>query len=89
MKTAIILSDGIKQIVFTPENEQEKQALQMFSVDDNIEMAIKAGTFGDKRFKPFTASINMCQGGFLRVFDDAHSIIFVLSPKNKSDDRPS
>lgn len=83
MKTAIVLCDGIKQIIFTPENDSERQALRLFTVDDNIELAIKEGNFGEARYKPFTPSIHMCQGDFLRVFDSAESLMFVLSPKKE------
>jgi hypothetical protein len=87
MKTAIIFADGIKQIIFTPENDDEKQALKLFTPNDDIELAICTGSFGEQHFRPFTASINKCQGGFLRVYQDAQSIMFVLTPKTKKDDR--
>lgn len=83
MKTAIILVDNIKQIVFTPENETEKRALAMFSADDNIELLIKSGTIGDQYNRPFTANVDMCEGGYLRIFGDDESRIFVLKPKTK------
>ncbi len=83
MKTAIIFADGIKQIIFTPENDDEKKALKLFSPNDDIELAIHTGSFGEQRFRPFTANIQKCQGGFLRVFDNSESIIFVLTPKTK------
>lgn len=86
MKTAIILSDGIKQVVFTPENDQEKQALALFTADDNIEIAIHNGSFGESRFKPFSANVGMCQGGYLRAFSDDSSRIFVLRPKTNEQD---
>jgi len=81
MKTAIVFSDGIKQIIFTPENAQERQALSLFTVDDNIELAIHTGSFGEASYKPFTPSIHACQGGYLRVFNNPQSIMFVLTPK--------
>lgn len=90
MKTAIVFCDGIKQIIFTPENKEEKEALKLFSANDDIELAIHTGSFGEQNFKPFTVSLNKCQGGYLRVYNDAESIMFVLTPrnKNKGDDRP-
>lgn len=86
MKTAIIFADGVKQIMFTPENDDEKQALQLITPNDNIELTLHTGSFGEQRFRPFTASINKCQGGFLRVFDDSQSIFLVLTPKTKKVD---
>lgn len=84
MKTAIIFSDGIKQIVFTPENDNEKQTLKLITPDDNISLAVHKGNFGDKTYQPFTANIGKCRGGYLRVFNDEDSIILVLSPKEKN-----
>ncbi len=84
MKTAIILCDGIKQIVFTPENDQEKQALQMFTPKDEIELAVHQGSFGD--MKPLQFEIAESKAGYLRAFDNSQSIILVLRPKKKKDD---
>lgn len=81
MKTAIVFAGGIKQIMFTPENDDEKQALRLITPDDNIELAIHHGGFGEANFKPFTASINKCRGGFLRVFSDQETTMLVLTPK--------
>lgn len=41
MKTAIIIADGIKQVMFTPENDSEKQALKMITPQDNITVEIR------------------------------------------------
>jgi len=83
MKTTIILHDNIKQVVFTPENETEKQALKMFSPNDNISLAIKEGSFyGYKEgAKPFSVDVAMCQGGYMRAWDSSDSVILVLTPK--------
>ncbi len=85
MKTAVIFSDGIKQIVFTPENDQEKYALSLLTPADDIELLITNGSFGDKNNRPFTATVNSCRGGFLRIFSDEDSRILVLKPKEKKD----
>lgn len=81
MKTAVIFADGVKQIIFTPETDQEKYALSLLTPDDDIELLITSGTFGDKRNTPFTKNVDMCEAGFLRVFSDDDSRILVLKPK--------
>jgi hypothetical protein len=87
MKIAIIFSEGVKQINFTPENDDEKQALQLITPNDNIELAVHTGSFGDARFRPFSVNINQCKGGYLRTYDDSQSIMLVLTPKiNKTID---
>lgn len=83
MKTAVIFADGVKQIIFTPENEQEKYALSLLSPSDDIELLITNGSFGEENYKPFTATVHSCQGGYLRLFHDSDSRILVLKPKVK------
>lgn len=81
MKTTVIFSDGVKQIIFTPENKDEKYALSLLTPSDDIELLIVDGSFGDKDKKPFTATVNSCRGGYLRVYSDENSRILVLKPK--------
>jgi len=83
MKTAIIFADGLKQIMLTPENDDEKMALALITPNDDIELAVHTGSFGERHMRPFTASINKCRGGYLRVFETQESIMLVLKPKDK------
>ena len=86
MKTAVIFADGVKQIIFTPENKDEKYALSLLTPNDDIELLIQNGSFGEERFKPFTATVDPCQGGWLRLYLDNESRILVLKPKKKEDE---
>lgn len=84
MKTIIILGDGVKQIMFTPENENERKALKMITADDDIHTVIKRGSFYDRDEEVFGADISMCEGGYLRAYDNQsgrESVMFVLTPK--------
>ncbi len=82
MKTAILLADGVKQIMFTPENDNEKQALNMINHSDHVEVAIKKGSFWNGDKERFGAAIYECQGGYLRAEERSDSVMFVLTPKN-------
>ena len=62
-------------------NEDEKQALKLITPNDNIQLAVKNGYFGEDRFQPFSININGCKGGYLRAFDHSESIMLVLSPR--------
>lgn len=53
MKTAIYIEDGVVQLVLTPENEFEKNAMRSFENKD-IDAKIFTGTFYD------------CRGGWTR-----------------------
>jgi len=87
MKTAIIFSDGIKQINFTPENNNERQALKLITPNDDIRLAVKNGTFGVNTHKPYTIEISECRGGFLRAFDNDESVMLVLLPQEKPSEK--
>ena len=83
MKTAIVFSDGIKQIIFTPENEDEKLALKLITVNDDISLAVKQGSFGQQQYEPYRHNVQMCQGDYLRVFSEQNSVMLVLTPKKE------
>ena len=85
MKTAILITDGVKQIMFTPENDNEKQALKMISPDDEIHTVIKDGTFSSIN-GIFGANVYMCQGGYMRAEENESSVMFVLTPKEKKNE---
>ena len=86
MKTAIIIADGLKQIMLTPENESEKMALKMITPDDNISLEVKTGTLYDGYSTPKCARgyiVQKCRGDYLRAFDNEESLMLVLTPKDK------
>lgn len=87
MKVAIVISDDVKQIVFTPENDSERQALRMISPNDNIDLAIKEGKMFDyyagDNTKPFHGNFSRCGGGWLRMYEDKESVMLILTPKEK------
>lgn len=81
MKTFILLGDGVKQIVFTPETDTEKEALKLITPQDEIHTVIKQGSFYDGD-TIFGANIYKCQGGYYRAENDTDSVMFVLTPKD-------
>lgn len=81
MKTAILLADGVKQIMFTPETENEKQALKLITTEDDIHTVIKRGTFASEHAEVFGADVYECQGGYYRAHESQESVMFVLTPK--------
>lgn len=82
MKTAIIIADGVKQIMFTPENKSEEIALALITPDDNISVEIKEGTLYDSSPKSARGYVvNKCRGGYLRAYECADSLMLVLTPK--------
>lgn len=82
MKTAIILAQGIKQICFTPETDNEKEALSLITTDDKVDVVIKRGTMYDDE-QVLGVDIYECQDGYLRGKESKESVMFVLRPKTK------
>jgi hypothetical protein len=84
MKCAIIIAANLKQIMLTGENESERQALKMITPDDDISVEARDGMFYGSGNAPECARgylVSECQGGYLRAFDDPHSLMLVLRPK--------
>lgn len=83
MKVAIILSDGISQVMMTPENKMEEKALSMITPNVDISVETKSGSFYDSN-SPDAArgyTIQECKGGYLRAWEDKDSLMLVLKPK--------
>lgn len=83
MKTAIIISGDVKQIVFMPETESDKAALAMLDENHEISLMLTSGSIYDASSgpKPFSANVSKCQGGYLRLYKDKESKVLVLTPK--------
>ena len=84
MKCAIVIADGVKQVMFTPETENEKVALKMINADDEITVEAKSGVFYEGFNEPTKLrgyNVALCQGGYLRAYENADSLMFVLKPK--------
>ena len=89
MKAAIYIEQGVTQIVLTPENEWEKNALKMIAESSGQE----SQTYWNKFYE--------CQGGWYRqtqaVYDgygdsrvaDGSSLIFRINKKTEVHDLPS
>ncbi len=83
MKTALIIADGIQQIMLTPESEEERNALQLITPDKDITIERKEGTLFDSN-PPNSAkgyTIQKCNGDYLRAYECEKSLMLVLKPK--------
>lgn len=86
MKCAIVISDGLKQIMFTPETQTEREALKLITIEDNISVDIKTGSFYDNM--PNSASgycVRESNGGYLRAYSCEESLMLVLRPNKKNE----
>lgn len=80
MKISIVIAEGEKQIMMTPETDHEKQALKFITPTDDIEIASQWGTY-DNEPTHFSFNSGKCQGGYIRRFAEKDSLMFILKPK--------
>ena len=86
MKISILLTDGAKQIMMTPENKHETEALKMIGVDNTLQVVKKMwGGFGGDWDKA-QYQVSKCQGGYYRPFEDKESLMFVIEDKVEEKD---
>lgn len=81
MKISIVIAEGEKQVMMTPETEHEKQALKFITPTDAVEIASEWGTY-DNEPNHFSYNSSKCQGGYIRRFAEKDSLMFILKPKS-------
>ncbi len=67
MKTAVYIENGVHQIVLTPENEWEKDAIS--SITDDFKFHVRRGQFYE------------CAGGWIRESSQQSSLILTTIEK--------
>jgi len=82
MKISLVIADGVKQIMMTPENDHERECLNYISPKDELKVVSKKGTFDDKE-QHIGYQVNKCQGGYYRRFADEKSLMFIIEDANK------
>jgi len=82
MKMSVVIGDGVKQIMMTPETDHEKEALGWIAPTDTVKIATQWGTY-DSEPQHYSYNTSMSQGGVLRRYAEKDSLMFVLTPKEK------
>jgi hypothetical protein len=84
MKCAVIMANGIKQIMLSPENKEEKMALQLITPNDDIKLDLIWGTMFD-RVPPSAAKyvVQKSRGDYLRAYEQEEALMLVLTPKEE------
>lgn len=85
MKVAVLLLDGVKQIMLTPENDHEKSALKLIAPQDKIEAVSKWGTFDNKE-ETFGYSAFKCRGDYYRREMSDESLMLVISENRNNEE---
>ena len=81
MKVAVLLIEGAKQIMLTPETDLERSALKMIDPDSKIIAQSKWGAFSD--VETVGTKIDKCQGGYYRAYEDKESLILLIEQSDK------
>lgn len=83
MKISIVIVEGAKQIMLTPETDHEQQALKFINPEDTLEVVSKWGTFTD-RHTHANLQLERCKAGYLRAFSEENSLMFLIKDKKGS-----
>lgn len=83
MKISIVITDGYKQVMMSPETEHEKNALKMINPTDVLTGWAKWGTFDNKKGY-MNEGVEMCKGNYLRRFACEESLMFVIEDKKST-----
>ena len=80
MKISIVIVEGAKQIMLTPETEHEKQALKFINPKDELKVVSRWGSFSNEH-NHANLQVEKCQGGYLRAFSKEDSLMFLIEDK--------
>ena len=78
MKISLVITEGAKQIMMTPETEHERAALRMIAPGDTLRTVSQWGSFGDER-KHVSYQVGKCEGGYYRAFETRDSLMLVIT----------
>lgn len=81
MKISLIITNDAKQVMMTPETDQEREALKWISPNDTLEVVAKMGTLFDNETGHANYQICENQAGYYRIFETAESLMFVIRKK--------
>lgn len=82
MKISIVIAENQKQIMMTPENDHERQALEMIDPSDTLQVVSKKGTYDDEP-SHMGLQTSLSQGGVLRRYAQEESLMFVIEKAKK------
>lgn len=77
MKISIVIVEGAKQIMLTPESDHEKQALGIINPEDTLKVVSRWGTFTSE-YEHSKLQVEKCEGGYLRAFSEEDSLMFLI-----------
>jgi hypothetical protein len=77
MKISIVIIEGAKQIMLTPETEHEKQALKFINPEDTLKVVSRWGSFTNE-YEHAKLKVDKCQGDYLMAFSDSDSLMFLI-----------
>lgn len=83
MKVSILISEGVKQIIFTPTSDHEREVLSHIDPEDQIHTVVKKGEFVGSEDHVLGYEIFETRGGYYRAEEHRESLMFVVTPKEK------
>ncbi|MCK4891451.1 MAG: hypothetical protein KAS78_02165 [Candidatus Pacebacteria bacterium] len=82
MKISIVIVEGAKQIMLTPETDHEKQALKFINPENTLKVVSRWGSFTND-YSHAQLQVDKCRGGNLRAFSEEDSLMFLIEDKEE------
>lgn len=77
MKISIVIVEGAKQIMLTPETDHEKQCLKIINPQDTLKVVSRWGSFTNE-YEHAKLQVEKCKGEYLRAFSESDSLMFLI-----------
>ena len=88
MKISLVIANGTKQIMMTPETDFEREALKFIEPNSTLHTMAKWGTYDDTP-SHYSMQTYKCEGGYLRRFAEKDSLMFVIEEKKETSEQPA
>ena len=86
MKISIVIAEGGKQVMFTPETDHEKASLKMIDTEDVLRVVSKHGQFFDGQ-EHVGYNVAKSRGGYYRPYPDSESLMFVIDDEEATPEK--
>jgi hypothetical protein len=89
MKASLVITNDVRQVILSPENETEKKILSAIKGTEKADVDIHVGSFWDGSMYGHSyksSRLQACQGGWTREYSDADSVILVIKDAEKVDE---
>ena len=83
MKISVLITNGAKQVMLTPEGKHEREALKLINPKGVLKVVSRWGSFADEH-SHLNYQVAKCEGGYYRAFETTDSLMFVIEEEDET-----